>query len=329
MPDKMKHASRLSVLLALASSAPVFAEAPPAIPSGPVMYTSVSPAASDYVPSAPAPAASPLGPMTPSTYRSRNLATLTVNAYSSNYQVRGMGVTNAFSDYGWSSADLTLRPGSSNLFGYGLGQEIDLGLGAIYGASDALGEASVWHAGYGLTRELLPNLTAKVGYSLMYGGLEGFLAKARGKAPHRVTENLNVSLVFNDHQQGFFGSFLFGVGFQGLTGSFGDLAAGYRWCDPLPARGNWGLDVALSAGQSFSLGYWAGGAEGFDATRLRLDLLPYTANGTVGRDARLKLVPWVQTSWSGNNAKKIERSVEGNVVDHFQFTVGVDVVYAF
>lgn len=329
MPGNMKYASRLSVLFALASSIPAFAEVPPAIPSGPVTYTSVSPAASDYVPSGPAPSAAPAALTTPGTYRSRNFATLSLLAYSSNYQVRGMGVTNAYSDYGWSSADLVLRPGSGNLLGYGIGQEVDLGIGTIYGAGDALGEAGLWHAGYGLTRELLPNLTAKVGYSLMYGGLEGYLARQRGKAPHRITENLHLSLVFDDHQQGFFGSFLFGVGFQGLTGSFGDLAVGYRWCDPLPARGNWGMDLALSAGQSFSVGYWAGGAEGFDATRLRLDVLPYTAAGTVGRDARLKLVPWVQTSWSGNNAKKIERGVEGNVVDHFQFTVGVDVVYTF
>lgn len=328
----MKYAFRLSGLLAMVSAAvPAVAEMPPAIPSGPVTYTSVQPAArEESMHAAPAPAApQALVPVSPDVYRSRTFATLTVNAYASNYQVRGMGVTNAFSDYGWSSADLTLRPGSSNLFGMGIGQEVDLGIGAIYGANDALGDAALWHAGYGLTRELLPNLTAKLGYSLMYGGLEGFLAKERGKAPHRVTENLNVSLSFDDHQQGFFGSFLFGVGFQGLTGSFGDVAVGYRWIDPLPARGNWGLDLALSAGQSFSFGYWAGGAEGFDATRLRLDLLPYTANGTVGRDARLKLVPWVQTSWSGNNARKIERNAGFNVVDHFQFTVGLDVLYSF
>ncbi len=326
----MKYASRLSALLAFAAAAPVFADMPPAIPSGPVTYTSVEPAfGGASVTDAPPATVPAYAPVAPGAYRSRQFATLKVNAYASNYQVRGMGVTNAYSDYGWSSADLTLRPGSANLFGLGIGQEVDLGIGAIYGASDAIGEAPVWHAGYGLTRELLPNLTAKLGYSLTYGGLEGFLARERGKAPHRITENLNLSLVFDDHQQGFFGSFLFGVGFQGLTGSFGDLAVGYRWCDPVPARGNWGLDAALSVGQSFSMGYWAGGAEGFDATRLRLDLLPYTASGTVGRDARLKLVPWVQTSWSGNNAKKIERGVGGNVVDHFQFTVGVDLTYAF
>lgn len=303
-------------------------ETAPSIPSGPVSYTSVS-VGTDYSPEAPAPGYSSPVTQSPDTYRSSSWATLRVNLYSTNYEVRGMGVTNPLSNYGWSSFDLTLRPGGDNLFGMGLGQEVNVGLGVIYGAGDALGDAPVFNLGYGLTKELLPNLKLRAGYELLYGGLEGYLARERDKAPHRITEDINVSLNYNDNQQGFFGGALVGLGFQGLTGLFGDLHVGYRWQDPIPSQGDLGLDVAFSVGQSYSLGYWVGGAEGFDATRLRLEFLPYSLNGSMGRDAKFQIVPWVQTSWSGNNAKKIDRADWGEAVDHFQFSIGVDLIYNF
>ncbi len=322
----MKNFFSFSAVGVLAVATPLFADAAPPVPSGDISYTSVT-GATDYTPEEMQPVYS-TAVQTPETYANTSRFTLKVNAYSTNYQVRGMGVTNQYSAYGWSSADLTWRPGSNNLFGRGIGQEVNLGYGIIYGANDLLGDTGVWNLGYGLTKELFPNLHFRAGLGIHYGGLEGYLAKTRDKAPHRIASDLNFSLTYNDNQKGFFGGATFGVGFQGLTGFYGDVYVGYRLQDVF-ATERFCLDTEISVGQSYSLGYWTGGAEGFDATRLRVDFKPYTTNGSLGRDAKIQFVPYVQTSWTGNNAKKIERSLSSDVADHFQFTIGVDLIFNF
>ena len=132
------------------------------------------------------------------------------------------------------------------------------------------------------------------------------------------------SLVYNDHQKGFFGKLEAGAGFYGLTGLYFDVEAGYRFTDVM-VRGNLGADLELSFGVAPSHGYWGSDVEGVDAYRIRAALLPYTQTGSFGRDARAYVKPWIQCSWSGSNAAKIDRAADGaGPVDHFQITVGVD-----
>ena len=90
-------------------------------------------------------------------------------------------------------------------------------------------------------------------------------------------------------------------------------------------RGNTGLDLEFSFGVAPSVGYWGDDVEGTDAYRIRLALLPYSQTGSYGRDARAYVKPWVQCSWSGSNAAKIDRITHGHgPIDHFQITLGID-----
>ncbi len=332
----MKH-----TLLALAVTLPLAAtELPPMVESGPVHYDDVtyqaaapqvptyatptygdaSDATADYgTPYAPA----PLQPAASNNSRGE----ITLNAYSTNYQVRGMGVTNRLSDYGWSSISGSWTLPNRNLFNRGIHQRVSGTFGAIWGARDGLGGTPMLNLNYAIGKEVLPNLVIEAGYSLRRGGLEGYMAQATG-APHRFAQDLNLAISFNDQQRGFFGHVLWGVGFQGLTGSYFDLCAGYRVTD-IVSQGNVGADLELSAGVAPSFGYWGGSVEGIDAYRLRAALRPYSHSGTFGRDARLQLTPWVQCSWTGHNASKISRRLGGAPVDHFQLTFGLDMGMKF
>ncbi len=319
-------------LLALATALPLLAtEMPPMVESGPVYYDDVT-----YQTAAPAYAA-PAPYTSPSAYSQASLqpasgsrgsnGEIVLNAYTSNYQVRGMGVTNFLSDYGYSSLSGSYTMPNRNLFNKGIHQRISGTYGAIWGATEELGDTPLININYALGKELLPNLVFEVGYAFHRGGLEGFMARETG-CSHRIAQDITLSLSFNDHQRGFFGHILWGMGFHGLTGSYFDLEAGYRLTD-VANSGNFGSDLELSAGVAPSFGYWGGGAEGIDAYRLRAALRPYTHNGTLGRDARMQLTPWVQCSWTGHNASKIDRRVNCGPADHFQFTFGLDLGWRF
>ncbi len=317
--------------LALAVALPLAAtEMPPMVASGPVYYDDVTYA---YGPAAPAysyaPAATaPLAPAPASQSRGE----IVLNAYTSNYQVRGMGVTNFLSNCGYSSLYGSWVLPNRNLFNRGIHQRVSGTWGAIWGADKELGDTPQVNLNYAIGKEVLPNLTLEAGYSIRRGGLEGFMARITG-CSHRIAQDLNLTLRFNDHQRGFFGHAIWGVGFQGLTGSYFDVEGGWRFMDVLARPGysvsNYGADMELSAGVSSSFGYWGGGAEGVDAYRLRAALLPYSHKGTFGRDARLSFTPWVQCSWTGHNASKIDRRVHCGPADHFQLTAGLDVAWRF
>ncbi|MDO4220892.1 MAG: hypothetical protein Q4C88_02060 [Akkermansia sp.] len=304
---------------------------PPPIPDGPVTYSSVSydaPAATD-IPApdaATAPALPAAGPITAASSEQRGYVEL--NAYTSNYQVRGMGVTNSYSDHGWSSirGSYTLR--NRNLFNRGIYQRIGGELGIIWDAANYLGDTPMWNLHYGLGKELFPNLKAELGYTMHRGGLEGGLAKWQGHVPHRFTQDLNFTLTFNDHQRGFFGHALMGVGIYGLTGTFFDFEAGYRLTDIL-SRGNYGFDLEVSGGIAPSLGYWGGHVEGIDAYRIKAAVAPYSKLGKFGRDAKLYIKPWIQFSWAGSNKSKIRRAMHSGAIDDFQTTVGVEGGFTF
>lgn len=323
-----------SFLTLLALSIPAMAtDAPPAIPDGPVTYDSVSyqdpMAGADYVFDEPStPMAAAPAPITASS-SSESKGYININAFSSNYQVRGMGVTDFMSSNGYSSIEGSMIVGNRNLFNKGVYQRISAEGGVIWGAASVLGDCPMFTASYALGKEIFPNFTVELGYTARYGGLEGAMARFENGAPHRFAQDLNLTLAFNDRQKGFFGSAVWGLGFQGLTGHYFDLELGYRFTDVI-GTGNFGADLELSAGVSASFGYWGAGVEGVDAYRLKAALPLHTASGTMGRDAKFQVAPWVQMSTSGSNDSKIDRTAGGTgVVDHFQFTVGLDVGWRF
>ncbi len=315
---------------AFAAALPLAAtELPPAVESGPVYYDDVIYQDAAPAPQAPAysaPSYYDVAPVRPAATHS-NRGEIVLTAYSTNYQVRGMGVTNDLSNYGYSSLYGSWTLPNRNLFNRGIHQRVSGTWGAIWGADQELGDTPQLHASYALGKEILPNLVVEAGYSLRRGGLEGLMARVTG-CSHRIAQDIHLSVSFNDHQRGFFGHAIWGVGFQGLTGSYFDVEAGYRFTD-IVSRGNVGSDLELSAGLAPSFGYWGGGVEGVDAYRLRAALRPFTHSGSMGRDARLQLTPWVQCSWTGHNASKISRRVNGGPADHFQLTFGLDFGYKF
>ena len=316
----MKHA-----LLAFAVATPLLAtDLPPAIPDGPIEYTdysydtgylqdSYAPPA--YVPAAPAPV---------SAASSDRRGYVNLNAYSSNYQVRGLGVRDAYSKYGYSSLSASVNLPNSNLFNRGIYHRLSGEYGFIWDASCPLGETPVARIGYSLGKEIFPNLKAEIGYTFRRGGLEGFMARHYDGASHHATQEIVASLTYNDFQKGFFGKLEMGWGFYGLTGVYFDMEAGYRFTDII-SRGNVGADLELSFGVAPSYKYWGEDVEGIDAWRVKAALLPYTHTGNLGRDGRFYVTPWVQCAWSGSNAAKIDRVTDGaGPIDHFQITLGVD-----
>lgn len=317
-------------LITLAAGLPALAtELPPAIPDGPVTYDNVSyetpePAAEPPAPALTTPA---LAPETPA-IGTDNKGYIYITPYTNEYTVRGMGLTDGLTDYGYTQVSGSYILPNQNLFGRGIYQRISGTYGIIWGHGDALGDTPLFNANYALGKEIFPNLTAEVGYSLRYGGMEGFLAKYHDGVPHRLSQDINVALKFNDGQKGFFGSMTWGLGFSGLNGIYGDLEIGYRFTNVFNGS-RLGADLELSAGISPSFSYWADSADGIDAYRIRAALPLFTHSGSMGRDAKLKVIPWVQASKSGNNAGKIDRALQYDAVDSFNLTVGVDVGWHF
>lgn len=315
-------------LLALALATPLLAtDMPPAIPDAPIQYSDITyetnvsdsdPYASVSSISAPMMAAS-----------SERRGYVNVNALSTDYTVRGMGVKDSYSKYGYSSVSASYTLPNRNLFGRGLQHRISGEYGIVWDASCALGETPLARVNYAMGKEIFPNLMVEVGYSFRHGGLEGLMARYYDGASHRAAQELNAVISYNDHQRGFFGKFEMGLGFYGLTGLYFDLEGGYRFTDVL-IRGNMGADLELSAGVAPSVGYWGSDVEGVDAWRIKAALLPYSQSGTFGRDSRFYVKPWLQCSWSGSNAAKIDRVTHGaGPVDHFLITLGVDCGFIF
>lgn len=318
----MKHA-----FFALAATAPILAtEMPPMIPDGPIEYTEYSYDTdySNYNAYSADPYQQPAAPAPIAASSSSRSGYVNLNVYSSNYQVRGMGVCNDFSNYGSSSLSASCILPNRNLLGRGLYQRISGEYGIVWNASDILGEIPTARLGYSIGKEIFPNLNAEIGYTFRHGGFEGFMAHHFDGASHRATQEINALLTYNDYQKGFFGKLEAGVGFYGLTGVYFDIEAGYRFTDII-TRGNVGADLELSAGMAPSLGYWGSEVDGVDAYRVKAALQPYTHTGNLGRDGRFYVTPWVQCSWTGSNAAKIDRTTRGiGPADHFQITFGVD-----
>lgn len=317
---------RTLAILLLCAAVPAMAVSAPAIPDGPVTYNSVSYDSSTG--GIPSPAAAPTASGPISAPSSEYRGCIGLNLYTSNYQVRGMGVTNRFSCHGWTSVRASYIPGSRNLFHWGVRQRISGEFGIIWDARNYLGDTPLFNLNYGLGKEIFPNLVVELGYSLHRGGMEGLFSKWQGHTKHRLTQDFNLTFTYDDHQRGFFGHALLGIGVYGLTGPFMDFELGYRFTD-LISSGNLGLDLETSAGMAPSFGYWGGGVEGIDAYRLRFALAPYTKSGSIGRDAHLTFKPWLQFSWAGSNKSKIRRAMHAGPIDGFQTTVGVEGAYRF
>ncbi len=317
-------------LIILAAAVPALAtELPPPIPEGPIEYSDVSYDTNfgtydPYDTTSYAPAAAPVAAAS----SARN-GYININAYSSDYQVRGMGVKDSYSKYGYSSLSASYILPNRNLFGRGLHQRISGEFGIIWDASCTLGSTPTTRLSYAVGKEIFPNLTAEIGYTFRHGGLEGFMARHFDGASHHTTQEIVGSLTYNDFQKGFFGKAEAGFGFYGLTGFYFDVEAGYRFTDVL-LRGNTGMDLELSFGVAPSYNYWGSDVKGVDAYRIRATLLPYSQTGSFGRDARAYVKPWIQCSWSGSNAAEIDHDADNiGPIDHFQITVGVDCGFNF
>lgn len=310
------------------------AELPPGIPAGDITYDEVSyqSGASELpaefmgpVSTTPDPLYTAPAAVAPS---SNPNTVVNLRAYAADYQVRGMGVTNDLSRYGTSSLSVSHTFANRNLFRKGFQHRIHGMAGAIWDAASPLGDIPQFELGYSVGKELLPNLMLELGYNLRRGGLEGYMAKMHDRASHRSEQDLAISLTYNDYQKGFFGHAEAGWAFYGLTGCYFDLELGYRFTNVVRAAAG-GLDVELSGGVAPSISYWGSGVEGIDAYRVKLGVLPFNHKGTIGRDAHTLIKPWVQCSWTGNNARKIFHHVGYGPVDHFQITAGLDVSFKF
>lgn len=305
-------------------------EMPPMIPDGPVTYEHVSyedPLAGfedPYAFTEPAPATAPITPT--STAGERGYIKL--GLYETNYQVRGMGVTDNMASNGYSSISGHYILPNRNLFNCGIYHKVSGNFGIVWGATAELADTPVLKAGYAMGKEIFPNMTLELGYTMHHGGLEGFMTRYANSGPHRLAQDLTVTLEFNDHQKGFFGAAQWGIGVQGLTGHYFDLEAGYRFTDVVN-NARWGLDLEVSAGWATSFSYWANGVKGTDAVRLRVAAPIFTHSGTIGRDGRTQITPWLQISAAGNNSGDIDRAVGNGPVDHMQFTIGLDFGWKF
>lgn len=307
-------------------------EMPPMIPDGPVMYDDVTyedPMAGFTDPYAFAepthtPAAAPITPAS----SGREKAYIRLGLYESNYQVRGMGVTNPLSTNGYSSLSGHVVLPNGNMFNSGIYQKVSGNVGVVWGATAELADTPVLNAGYALGKEIFPNLTLEFGYTIRHGGLEGYMSRYANSCPHRLAQDFTVTLAFNDHQKGFFGSAQWGIGFQGLTGHYLDAELGYRFTDVV-STSRWGIDLEVSAGWAGSFSYWANNVKGTDAGRLRIAAPIFTHGGGIGRDGRMHIKPWMQLSASGNNSGRIDRAVGGAPIDHFQVTFGVEMGWKF
>ena len=310
-------------------------EAPPSVPSGQITYDEVSyqnngsELPSEFM----GPPASPGGqdalssPAVSSPTSSPDTV-IDLMLYASNYQVRGMGVTDNLSHHGTSNLYLSHTFADKNMFHKGIQQRVHGLAGVIWDASCPLGDIMQFEAGYSIGKEVLPNLLFEVGYNFKRGGLEGFVAKNYDQCSHRSTQEVAVSAKFNDHQKGLFGQAMFGASFYGLTGYYVDAELGYRFTNILN-KSSYGADLEVSGGVAPSFSYWGSGVDGIDAYRIRVALQPFTHGGGLGRDARLSITPWLQCAWTGNNARKIHRDMGMGMADHFQLTVGVNAGYKF
>ena len=313
-------------------------EAPPSIPGGRVSYDEISyqnPADSELPPEfmtgmptggydAPAPVTAPSTPAASSSPHT----VIDLCAYTTDYQVRGMGVTNYLSKYGASSLSVSHTFANRNLFHKGIQQRVHGLAGAIWDASCPLGDIPRFELGYGLGKEIFPNLLIEAGYHFRRGGLEGYMAKWHDRSSHRSAQDVALSVSYNDWQKGFFGHAEFGWGFYGLTGCYFDAELGYRFAE-LIRTARMGADVEVSVGAAPSVSYWGSGVEGVDAYRVKLAVRPYSNGVVLGRDSHTQIKPWVQWAWTGNNARKIFRHAGYGPVDHFQITAGIDIGWKF
>lgn len=313
-------------------------EMPPMIPDGPVEYDTMTyePAADtqEYVPTeygtsdydTPAydiPASLPMA--APSSDRN---GYLNLNVYTSNYQVRGMGFSNRLTEHGFSSVNGSYTFPNRNLFGRGIQQRVSGEFGIIWDAGCPLGDTPMANVHYALGKEIFPNLLVELGTTYRRGGIEGYMARYHDGVSHRATWEFDLTLTYNDYQKGFFGSATWGLGVWGLTGSYFDAEIGYRFTDVIN-RGNFGTDLEISAGIAPSVKYWGSKVEGVDAYRVKVALCPFTNSGSMGRDGRAQVKPWIQCAWSGSNAAKLDHYTGYGPVDHFQITVGIDMGLKF
>lgn len=198
-------------------------------------------------------------------------------------------------------------------------------IGAMYGAvlDGRLSDRDIFRAMWSADSEIFPNLKAGGGYDLNYGGLPGFVAKIRGKAPHSLAQDVKGYVNYDDPGRGLFASVRVYGGFYGLTGWRFEFEGGKRWQGFLLPQ----ADLEVSAGTGLSTSYWAGNVHGFDQFNVKASL-PIKIN-SMNADRGFKIVPFVQALWAGDNRGEINRACGIRVIDSFQLVGGVQAVYNF
>lgn len=315
-------------LMLLAAAVPAMAtEAPPPVPDGPVEYESVvyEDSVAETTPAYDVPAGTvtlPDAPEAPPASSERK-GYITLNAFTTNYQVRGMGFCNNVTEHGFSSLRGSFIFPNRDMFNRGIYQRVSGEFGVIWDARCPIGDTPLAHARYAMGKEIFPNLTVELGTTFRRGGIEGYLARMHDNVHHRATWEFDVTATYNDYQKGFFGSVSWGLGVWGLTGSYFDAELGYRFTD-VYSRGDYGLDLEVSAGIAPSVKYWGSRVEGVDAYRVKVAFCPHSLSGKFGRDAHWQIKPWVQAAWAGSTSAKLDRYTGYGPVDHFQITVGLE-----
>lgn len=215
---------------------------------------------------------------------------------------------------------------------FNLGGEVDLPLlsweqhiTADYGyALDGeLNDRNMFNVSWFADREVLPNLKTGGGYNMNYGGMPGFIAKMKGKAPHSLAQSIDGFISYDDSGRGIFGSLDVQGGFYGLTGWRFDVEVGKRWSG-VPSSY---MDLELSGGMGFSTSYWGSGVDGVDQMNLKL-AAPIRTSLTSEKNG-LRITPFIQAVWAGNTRGDINRSCGFRAVDKFEMVGGIGVSYCF
>lgn len=186
-----------------------------------------------------------------------------------------------------------------------------------------LNDRNVFDASWAADREILPNLKAGGGYTLNYGGLPGFVTRARGKASHSLAQSFDGYLTYDDPGHGYFGTLDVQGGFYGLTGWRLDLQAGKRWQGLVKQY----IDVELSGGIGLSTSYWGSGVDGIDQLNVKLAAPIRTSLNSDEKGFRI--TPFVQFVWAGNTRSDINRACGYRAIDDFEVVAGVTLSYRF
>lgn len=253
----------------------------------------------------------------PASEYSRDTSGSIAAGYISRYEYKNIAVSPILNKSGAFNlnGNMTMPLGSSlkQTFGAGYTEILDGKL------SDKNQFDAFWSAG----KEILPNLTVGGEYSLVHGGLPGYIAKKMHKSSHSLAQAVSAFARYDDPGNGYFGTLSLQYGIYGQIGWRMDLEAGKRWKSGFSES----VNFALSAGLGASSSYWGSGIDGVDQFNIKF-AAPIRVNLMDDRKG-FHIVPFVQTVWGGNNRHQINRYTGERLIDRFQVVGGVNLMYNF